>query len=52
MAVNFEGYERRINQINEVTQIVSSGSEELAAASEELSSQAETLNNIVKQFKV
>lgn len=43
---------KAINQINEVTQIVSSGSEELAAASEELSSQAETLNNIVKQFKV
>jgi len=43
---------KAINQINEVTQVVSSGSEELAAASEELSSQAETLNNIVKRFKV
>ncbi len=43
---------RAINQINDVTQVVSSGSEELAAASEELSSQAETLNNIVKRFKV
>ncbi|MGQ9843019.1 MAG: methyl-accepting chemotaxis protein [Spirochaetota bacterium] len=43
---------KAINQINDVTQIVSSGSEELAAASEELSSQAETLNSIVKRFKV
>ena len=43
---------KAINQINEVTQVVSRGSEELAAASEELSSQAETLTNIVKRFKV
>ncbi|MEJ5362091.1 MAG: methyl-accepting chemotaxis protein [Spirochaetota bacterium] len=43
---------KAINQINDVTQVVSSGSEELAAASEELASQAEALNAIVKRFKV
>jgi len=42
---------RAINQINEITQNVASGSEELAAAAEELSSQAEILRVIVGKFK-
>ena len=43
---------KAIDRINEVTQGVASGSEELAASAEELSSQSELLNNLVKQFKV
>ena len=41
-----------ISKINEITQSVASGSEELAASSEELSSQSELLNNLVKRFKI
>ena len=41
-----------IDRINEVTQGVASGSEELAASAEELASQSEVLNNLVKKFKI
>jgi len=43
---------KAIDRINEVTQGVASGSEELAASAEELSSQSELLNELVKKFKI
>jgi methyl-accepting chemotaxis protein len=43
---------RAITQINEITQTVSSGSEEMAVSSKELKSEADLIKNIVGKFKL
>lgn len=51
-SISSNGIITAIDRINEITQSVASGSEELAASSEELSSQSELLNNLVRKFKI